>query len=75
MGALISGCQTPPEIVMISPKCTPYPEPFLERVHVEELKLVEDETYEKLRKNELKLLNWGQTNEKILNEICDVGVE
>ncbi|UUW39233.1 hypothetical protein [Vibrio phage Artemius] len=40
-------------------------------VTVEELKRVSDEVYEKLRKNEEKLLNWGRTNQKILEEICE----
>ncbi|AUS01904.1 hypothetical protein NVP2044O_40 [Vibrio phage 2.044.O._10N.261.51.B8] len=67
------GCTT--TTVMIKPTCTPFDRPTLERVSVDELELVEDETYRKLRANELKLLNWGDTNVKLLDEVCDVGEE
>ncbi|CAH9016053.1 conserved hypothetical protein [Vibrio phage 393E50-1] len=60
---------------MIKPSCTAFDRPSLERVTTQELELVDDETYRKLRVNELKLLNWGDTNAKLLDEICDVGEE
>lgn len=73
LSASILGCMTAPvpEVVTIKPVCSAFPLQGLERVTVKELKLVEDETYRKLRDNEQALLHWGRTNEKIISEICE----
>lgn len=65
------GCTTVERVLVPVPlTCSSYPEPTLSMVSVDELQMVSDETYEKLRKNEQKLLNYGRSNEKILKEIC-----
>ena len=56
--------------VPVKPECTPISRPQLQRVSVDELVSVSDETYEKLSKNQKLLINWGGSNVKLLREIC-----
>lgn len=68
---VLTGCTTV-QLVPTLPICSSYPEPVLKLVNSEkELKgKIEKETFEKLRKNEEMLLNWGRTNQSIIDEVC-----
>ncbi|CAH9015369.1 conserved hypothetical protein [Vibrio phage 142E35-1] len=54
----------------VQPVCQPSPRPVLSDVTDEELRPLSDETFEKLYRNEQKLMNWGKANVDILTEVC-----